>query len=74
MAMTTENQKRTNRETAAARDEATRRLRAAHEEEYREYYNEECIKRGIVPMGSRRDMKRRRLLRELAELEGKGAS
>jgi uncharacterized protein YbjQ (UPF0145 family) len=62
----------TNRLTSVARNRAMARLRAAHEAEYRIYYNEELTARGVTPRGSVKDIKaarRERLRQELAELE-----
>jgi hypothetical protein len=59
--------------TAEARNRAVDRLKAAHPEEYRAYYNEEAKARGITPQGARREVTRARLLRELAALDAKDA-
>lgn len=52
-----------------ARDAAVRRLMDLHREEYSALYREEAEKRGIKPRALTKEIKRARLLAELAKLE-----
>ena len=63
-----------NRSTSEARNRAMYRLKAAHPEEFRRYYNEELVARGITPRGTREEQraaKAARLRAEADELEGR---
>lgn len=51
-----------------ARTAALRRLKDAHPDEYRTYYEEEAVARGVTPASARRDARRKKLLDELARI------
>lgn len=72
MARDEKHRQQVNAATAAA-GAASTRLKHAHPEEWRTYYEEEARKRGVVPAGSRkaqRARKAQRLRKQAAELEG----
>lgn len=67
--MATERQRAQRAASAQARDAAHRRLRDAHSDEYRRYYDEEAEARGVTPRSAMREKKVARLRAELERLE-----